>query len=91
MSNEILVKQDGSVLHVTINAPDRGNAVTDDMVRELTSVIGTAGDKADIVRSVVALGLSLWRQTKDTCHRSLSNDHAESGPRQTRGSETAAR
>jgi enoyl-CoA hydratase len=49
MSDEILVKQDGPILRVTINAPDRGNAVTDDMVRELTKLIGQAESKADIV------------------------------------------
>ena len=37
MANEILVKQDGPILRITLNQPERGNAVTDDMVRELTS------------------------------------------------------
>ena len=49
MADEILVKQDGPILRVTINAPDRGNAVTDDMVRELTRLINGAAEKADIV------------------------------------------
>ena len=39
MADEILVKQDGPILRITLNAPDRGNAVTDDMVRELTKLI----------------------------------------------------
>jgi len=46
---DILTKQDGPVLHVTINRPDSGNAVTDDMVRELTRVIGEASKTSDIV------------------------------------------
>ena len=49
MADEILVKQDGPILRVTINAPDRGNAVTDDNVRELTRLINGAGEKADMV------------------------------------------
>ena len=31
---DIMVKQDGPILRITLNAPDRGNAVTDDMVRD---------------------------------------------------------
>jgi enoyl-CoA hydratase/carnithine racemase len=49
MAEEILVKQDGPILRVTLNAPDRGNAVTDGNVRELTKIINGAADKADIV------------------------------------------
>ena len=49
MADEILVKQDGPILRITLNAPDRGNAVTDDNVRELTKLISGAGEKADIV------------------------------------------
>lgn len=49
MADEILVKQDGPILRVTINAPDRGNAVTDDMVRELTKLIAEAPKNSDIV------------------------------------------
>ena len=49
MADEILVKQDGPILRVTINAPDRGNAVTDAMVINLTKVIGEAGKNADMV------------------------------------------
>ena len=30
MADDILAKQDGPILRITINAPDRGNAVTDD-------------------------------------------------------------
>ena len=49
MADEILVKQDGPILRVTLNAPDRGNAVTDDMVRALTKLINAAGENADMV------------------------------------------
>jgi len=49
MSDDILVKQDGPILRITLNAPDRGNAVTDDNVRELTRLINGAGEKADMV------------------------------------------
>ena len=46
---DILTKQEGPVLHITINRPDSGNAVTDDMVRELTRVIQDAPKTSDIV------------------------------------------
>ncbi len=49
MADDILVKQDGPILRVTINAPDRGNAVTDAMVIQLTKVINEAGKNADMV------------------------------------------
>lgn len=49
MSEEILTQQDGPVLRVTINAPERGNAVTDAMVAELTGVINDAHKSADLV------------------------------------------
>ena len=49
MANEVLVKQDGPVLRITVNAPDRGNAVTDDMVRTLTRTINDAAKTSDIV------------------------------------------
>ena len=42
MAEEILVKQDGPILRVTLNMPERGNAVTDDNVRELTRVVAWA-------------------------------------------------
>ncbi len=47
--NDIKVKQDGPVLRITLNQPKRGNAVTDDMVRELTKLIRQAPKKSDIV------------------------------------------
>jgi enoyl-CoA hydratase len=47
--NDIKVKQDGAVLRITLNQPKRGNAVTDNMVRELTKLIKQAPKKSDIV------------------------------------------
>jgi enoyl-CoA hydratase len=47
--NDIKVKQDGAVLRITLNQPKRGNAVTDDMVRELTKLIRQAPKKSDII------------------------------------------
>jgi len=49
MSAEIVAKQDGPVLRITLNAPERGNAVTDDNVRELTRLIKEAGAIADMI------------------------------------------
>jgi len=49
MPKEILTKQDGPILRITLNAPKRGNAVTDDNVRELTRLIRGAPKKSDIV------------------------------------------
>ena len=48
---DILTKQDGQILHVTLNQPERGNAVSDQMVAELTDIIG----RADKTSSVVVL------------------------------------
>jgi enoyl-CoA hydratase len=49
MPKEILTKQDGPILRITLNAPKRGNAVTDANVRELTKLIRQAPKKSDIV------------------------------------------
>ena len=49
MAKEILAKQDGPILRITLNAPKRGNAVTDANVRELTKLIRNAPKKSDIV------------------------------------------
>ena len=49
MADDILVKQDGPILRITLNAPDRGNAVTDDNVRQLTRLIAEAPKTSDIV------------------------------------------
>ena len=49
MADDILVKQDGAILRITLNAPDRGNAATDDMVVRLTKMIADAPKTSDIV------------------------------------------
>jgi enoyl-CoA hydratase/carnithine racemase len=49
MANDILTKQDGPILRITLNQPKRGNAVTDDMVREMTALIREAPKKSDII------------------------------------------
>jgi enoyl-CoA hydratase len=49
MSDDILTKQDGPVLRITLNQPERGNAVTDEMVARLTGLINDAPKTSDIV------------------------------------------
>lgn len=49
MADDILTKQDGAILRITLNTPDRGNAVTDDNVRTLTTLIVDAPKTSDIV------------------------------------------
>jgi enoyl-CoA hydratase len=39
---DILTKQDGAILTVTLNQPTRGNAVSDEMVAALTGIIASA-------------------------------------------------
>ena len=46
---DILTKQDGPILRITLNQPKRGNAVTDDMVRKLSQLIRNAPKKSDVV------------------------------------------
>jgi enoyl-CoA hydratase/carnithine racemase len=46
---DILTKQDGQILHVTLNQPERGNAVSDAMVAELTGIIGAADKTSSVV------------------------------------------
>src|SRR5208282_61635 len=46
---DILTKQDGAILHVTLNQPERGNAVSDQMVAELTGIIAGAEKTASIL------------------------------------------
>jgi enoyl-CoA hydratase len=46
---DVLTKQDGAILRVTLNQPDRGNAVSDEMVAELTGIIEGAEKNSDIV------------------------------------------
>src|ERR1700677_3095020 len=46
---DILTKQDGAILTVTLNQPARGNAVSDEMVAELTGIIASAEKTASVV------------------------------------------
>ena len=46
---DILTKQDGPVLRVTLNRPERGNAVSDEMVMELTGIIAGADKTASLI------------------------------------------
>lgn len=49
MSNDILTKRDGPVLRITINRPDEGNAMTDDMALELTRLLAGAEGNSEFV------------------------------------------
>jgi enoyl-CoA hydratase len=49
MSNEILVQQDGPILRVTLNRPNDGNAMSDDMAVQLTGILGRAADTSQFV------------------------------------------
>jgi enoyl-CoA hydratase len=49
MSNEILVQQDGPVLRITLNRPNEGNGVSNDMAAELTGILDRAADTSQFV------------------------------------------
>jgi len=49
MSNEILVQQEGPILRVTLNRPDAGNGVSDDMAAELAGILERAADTSQFV------------------------------------------
>lgn len=49
MTSEILIRQDGPILRVTINRPADGNGLTDPMAVEITRVIGEAHKAARLV------------------------------------------
>jgi enoyl-CoA hydratase len=49
MSNELLVQQDGPILRVTINRPEQGNGMSDEMALELIDVLGRAHESAEMV------------------------------------------
>jgi enoyl-CoA hydratase len=49
MSNEILVQQDGPILRVTLNRPNDGNAMSDDMAAELAGIIDRAADTSQFL------------------------------------------
>ncbi|HEX3938847.1 MAG TPA: enoyl-CoA hydratase/isomerase family protein [Xanthobacteraceae bacterium] len=46
---DILTKQDGAILRITLNRPDHGNAVSDEMVAELTRIIEAADDTSSVL------------------------------------------
>jgi len=46
---DILTRQDGPILRITLNHPERGNAVSDAMVADLTSLIGGAEKTSNLV------------------------------------------
>jgi enoyl-CoA hydratase len=46
---DILTKQDGPILRITLNQPERGNAVSDQMVMELTGIIQGAEKNSSVV------------------------------------------
>src|SRR5438105_5094693 len=47
--NDFLIEQQGGVLRVTINHPERGNGMTDEMAAELTRVIDGAARLASVM------------------------------------------
>jgi enoyl-CoA hydratase len=49
MSNEILVQQEGPILRVTLNRPDEGNGVSNDMAAELAGILERAADTSQFV------------------------------------------
>ena len=49
MSNEILTERDGEVTHITLNRPDEGNGVTNEMAAELSGIIAEAGETSHFI------------------------------------------
>jgi len=49
MSQELISKLDGPALRITINRPDAGNGMSDDMARELTGLLESAHQTAQFV------------------------------------------
>lgn len=49
MSGDILTASDGSVLRITLNRPDHGNGVTDDMAAELAGLLLNAAQEHRLV------------------------------------------
>ena len=49
MSEDILTKQDGPILRITLNRPEHGNGVSDEMVAHLTRLINDAPKTSDMV------------------------------------------
>ena len=49
MSDDILIKQDGPILRITLNRPDHGNGATDPMALALTEALLKAGETSRLV------------------------------------------
>ena len=49
MSDDILVKQDGPILRITLNRPEHGNGATDPMATTLTETLLKAGETSRLV------------------------------------------
>ncbi len=49
MANEILTQQDGVILRVTLNRPDAGNGVSNEMAAQLTGILNRAHETAQFV------------------------------------------
>jgi len=49
MTDEILARQDGPILRITINQPARGNAVSNEMVAAMTKLVIGAEPDADLI------------------------------------------
>ena len=49
MSDDILIKQDGPVLRITLNRPDQGNSATDPMALKLTETLLKAHESSRLV------------------------------------------
>ena len=46
---DVETKQDGPILRITLNRPERGNAVSDEMVMELTRIVNGADKNAELI------------------------------------------
>jgi enoyl-CoA hydratase len=49
MSHDIIAEQDGPILRITLNRPEHGNGISDDMARELTRLLGGAAETSHLV------------------------------------------
>jgi enoyl-CoA hydratase len=49
MSKELLVEQDGPILRVTINRPEQGNGMSDEMAQEFSAVLDGAHETCELV------------------------------------------
>ena len=49
MSEDILVAYAGDVLEITLNRPERGNGMSDDMIRHLADVVEAEHEKARLI------------------------------------------